>query len=169
MNIDKRASVILGKNQLSDKFALLKDHINDPQYVSKMFYEIFPSYIIKLAKVDVDLIAIFQDYMIKCLEFATLQSFNLKKSGTFMEICSFVFTESFALRLSAENSFNLFKKLIITHAIFRPPSNVNIFNLEDLKAITTYLQQTFYSHYLMYSYAFTPEVNLELETFDMIA
>ncbi|KRX03552.1 hypothetical protein PPERSA_12682 [Pseudocohnilembus persalinus] len=64
---------------------------------------------------------------------------------------------------------NQFEQLFLSriHCLFRPPTSIKIFDLNDLQKITKYVQSTFYRHYKMYIFAFTPFVNVEIRTHQM--
>ena len=58
-------------------------------------------------------------------------------------------------RLSEDDSFEMFKTLLLRHAIQRPPHSLAIFSLQDVKEIDLFVQDTFYRYYDMYKYTVT--------------
>lgn len=67
-------------------------------------------------------------------------------------------------RLSEEKSFALFKELLLRHSVQRPPHSLAIFDLEDVKAINSHVQDTFYRFYGMYLYSLTKDQLILLMT-----
>merc|ERR1712196_218655 len=49
------------------------------------------------------------------------------------------------------------------HSVEHPPYSIAIFSPNDLKAIMDYATDTYYRHYHLYSYLFTPRQLLELK------
>ena len=58
-------------------------------------------------------------------------------------------------RPSEDKSFEIFKELLLRHAIKRPPHSLAIFSLSDVKKIDLFALDTFYRHFDMYKYALT--------------
>eukprot|EP00825_Cyclidium_porcatum_P039169 TRINITY_DN4690_c0_g1_i4.p1 TRINITY_DN4690_c0_g1~~TRINITY_DN4690_c0_g1_i4.p1 ORF type:complete len:194 (+),score=43.94 TRINITY_DN4690_c0_g1_i4:387-968(+) len=69
--------------------------------------------------------------------------------------------------LSQDDSFNYFKDFLVRHSLFRPPHSICIFNLDDLKIFAAHMINTFYNHYQLYFFSFTPKYNVEIRTFEM--
>ena len=66
-----------------------------------------------------------------------------------------------------DNSFKLFKEVILRHSLFKPPHSINIYNLDEVTKISMHFLHTFYKHYNLYFFALTPHVNVEIRTFEM--
>ncbi|KAJ3328981.1 hypothetical protein HDU76_008889 [Blyttiomyces sp. JEL0837] len=60
-----------------------------------------------------------------------------------------------------ERDYSFFKDLLLKHCIHRPPFSDKIFSFTDLNAITEYVTNTYFRHYLMYKYVFTKKIKLE--------
>ncbi|XP_031572549.1 coiled-coil domain-containing protein 189-like [Actinia tenebrosa] len=58
--------------------------------------------------------------------------------------------------------FEYTKDLILCHSIKRPPFSIALFSTDQVKNITTYIVNTYFRHYKLYKYAFTPKVRLDL-------
>lgn len=58
--------------------------------------------------------------------------------------------------------FDYFKNLLLTHSIHRPPKSERIFTLEQVDLITRFATNGYFAHYLMYKYAFTRRLLLDL-------
>ncbi|KAI5078703.1 hypothetical protein GOP47_0006374 [Adiantum capillus-veneris] len=67
--------------------------------------------------------------------------------------------------LTLERSWERTKDLLLLHSVQRPPFSTQIFSWADLKAITSYLLNTYYRHYKLYQYSFCPTLILNLETY----
>jgi hypothetical protein len=47
------------------------------------------------------------------------------------------------------------------HSVHRPPYSIKVFDLKEMTALTDYVVNTYFRHYLMYKYAFTKKMRLE--------
>ncbi|XP_033108501.1 coiled-coil domain-containing protein 189-like [Anneissia japonica] len=61
-----------------------------------------------------------------------------------------------------ELCYDYFKELILCHAVKRPPWSINIFSPEQVRLVTDYVLGTYFKHYKLYKYVFTPLVRLDL-------
>jgi hypothetical protein len=82
----------------------------------------------------------------------------------FMEIMLYLMKQLLHKRLSEEESYSLFKELLIRHSVQRPPHSLAIFNLEDVKAINDHVQDTYFRFYNMYLYSLTKDQLITLHT-----
>ena len=80
-----------------------------------------------------------------------------------MEIMHYMMKQLVIDRLDEDASFDMFKELLLRHAIQRPPHSLAIFNLADVKTIDEFVLDTFYRHYDMYKYALTVKDMLHLK------
>lgn len=102
------------------------------------------------------------------IEFCIVNKIEFKKASTFIELSNAVFYNSLCLKnLSQDDSFNYFKDFLVRHSLFRPPHSICIFNLDDLKIFAAHMINTFYNHYQLYFFSFTPKYNVEIRTFEM--
>ncbi|KAJ7374048.1 hypothetical protein OS493_009378 [Desmophyllum pertusum] len=63
---------------------------------------------------------------------------------------------------NVEPVFEYFKELLLCHSVKRPPYSVALFSVDQVKKLTTYAVNTYFRHFKMYKYAFTPKVRLDL-------
>lgn len=63
---------------------------------------------------------------------------------------------------NVEPVFEYFKELLLCHSIKRPPYSVALFSVDQVKKLTSYAVNTYFRHFKMYKYAFTPKVRLDL-------
>ncbi|XP_078729810.1 cilia- and flagella-associated protein 119 [Lampetra fluviatilis] len=61
-----------------------------------------------------------------------------------------------------EQCFSYFRELVLCHAVRRPPFSIDLFNAEEVKLIIDYVVNTYFRHYKLYKYVFTPTVRLDL-------
>lgn len=85
-----------------------------------------------------------------------------------MEIMHYVMCRLIRDRPTEEQSFEIFKELLLRHAIKRPPHSLAIFSLADVKKIDLFALDTFYRHFDMYSYALTVKDMLHLTSGQMM-
>jgi len=58
--------------------------------------------------------------------------------------------------------FNCFKENLLCHSVKRPPFSVDIFNVEEVREITEHVVNTYFRHFKLYKFAFTPHVTLDV-------
>ena len=85
-----------------------------------------------------------------------------------MEIMHYVMRQLIRDRPTEDQSFQIFKELLLRHAVKRPPHSLAIFSLSDVKKIDLFVLDTFYRHFDMYSYALTVKDMLHLSTGQMM-
>ena len=64
--------------------------------------------------------------------------------------------------LPRDKAMVLFKTYLLRHSIQRPPHSLFVFNLNEVKAITEFVQQSFLKFYSMYQYAIIPKQELQM-------
>jgi hypothetical protein len=67
--------------------------------------------------------------------------------------------------MNQDKSFDYFKNLLVRHSLFRPPHNIIVFTLLEIKDITDFYLQNFFKLYNLYLKAFTSKVDIEISTF----
>ncbi|XP_040297079.1 coiled-coil domain-containing protein 189 [Bufo bufo] len=55
-----------------------------------------------------------------------------------------------------------FQDLLLCHAVHRPPSSISLFSAQQLLHISDYMVTTYFRHFKLYKYVFTPQVKLDL-------
>ncbi|XP_031655311.1 cilia- and flagella-associated protein 119 isoform X1 [Oncorhynchus kisutch] len=53
-------------------------------------------------------------------------------------------------------------ELLLCHSVRRPPFSISLFSSEDVTQILKYLLNTYFRHYNLYKYIFTPQVRLDM-------
>lgn len=150
-----------------DKFTRIREKQNDQEYLRKQLSYIFEEYIEKLQYDEREIHTLFLDYMSQICLFAFAQNFDFKKTSCLVEIAYHVYKDSFDSRLTNEKSFDLLKRILVRHSLFRPPVSIQVFDLSEIKAINTFFVHSFYRHYDLYFFTNTPFLNVEIRTFNM--
>ena len=64
--------------------------------------------------------------------------------------------------LNFESDYDYFKKLMLSHSIYRPPYSVRVFTLNQVRDITEFVTRTYFRCYGMYKYVFTKRMLMDL-------
>ena len=107
-------------------------------------------------------VSILQQFTDLNCEFAKKQGFSEEKMSCFMEIMHYVMKNLIKERPTEDASFEMFKELLLRHAIKRPPHSLAIFSLTDIKKIDLFALDTLYRHFDMYTFALTVKDMLHL-------
>merc|ERR1719171_449147 len=71
-----------------------------------------------------------------------------EQTSTFLSIMRYLHKEAIVdQQLSIQAAFLLFRKLLDSHSVQRPPFSVGVFEPADRDAITDYVSETFFQHY----------------------
>ncbi|CAH2308285.1 Hypothetical predicted protein [Pelobates cultripes] len=60
-----------------------------------------------------------------------------------------------------DDCFRHFQELLRCHAVHRPPFSVNLFTQQQIEHISGYFLNTYFRHFKLYKYVFTPQVSLQ--------
>ncbi|KAK7089016.1 cilia- and flagella-associated protein 119-like isoform X2 [Littorina saxatilis] len=107
--------------------------------------------------------AIVMDLYYYTIQFARDNNFNREKTSTFFSIMKK--THEVAIETpfgNLEQTFRYFKELMLRHAVSRAPHSIELFNVDEVRKLTEYAINTYFRHFKMYKYAFTPLVRLDL-------
>ncbi|XP_073490805.1 cilia- and flagella-associated protein 119 isoform X2 [Aquarana catesbeiana] len=63
---------------------------------------------------------------------------------------------------NVDECFQYFKELLLCHAVHRPPFSIEVFTQQQLPHISDYVLNTYFRHFKLYKYIFTPQVCLDL-------
>ncbi|KAK3797331.1 hypothetical protein RRG08_004690 [Elysia crispata] len=97
------------------------------------------------------------------LQFAREQRFSSEKISAFFSIMKRIFEVCIETPYgNLDHTFQYFKDLLLCHSVNRPPYSIELFNPHEVRKITEYAINTFFRHFKMYKYAFTPKVRLDL-------
>lgn len=91
--------------------------------------------------------------------FSKEKSFNEEQTSSFFSIVKNTHEKAIETSFgNLEETFSYFKDLIACHSAKRPPFCVHIFQVHEIKAITDYVLKTYFRHFKLYKYAFTPKI-----------
>ncbi|XP_066268746.1 cilia- and flagella-associated protein 119-like isoform X3 [Branchiostoma lanceolatum] len=63
---------------------------------------------------------------------------------------------------NVQECYNYFTELLLCHGTKRPPFSVDLFDADQVRSITDYVVNTYFRHFKLYKYVFTPKVQLDL-------
>lgn len=63
---------------------------------------------------------------------------------------------------NVHQTFRYFKDMLLCHAVKRPPFSIELFSPDQVRILTEYTINTYFRHFKMYKYTFTPQVKLDL-------
>ncbi|KAK3580792.1 hypothetical protein CHS0354_025131 [Potamilus streckersoni] len=97
------------------------------------------------------------------LQFARDNDFSKEQTSTFFSIIKKTHEVCIETPFgNVDQTFNYFKELVLCHAVNRPPHSIELFTADHVRMITEYTVNTYFRHFKMYKYAFTPLVRLDL-------
>jgi len=69
-----------------------------------------------------------------------------------------------------DDTFAYFKELLARHSVKRPPFCIHLFPVQEVVAITDYVVNTYFRHFKLYKYTFTPKIvmNVSINYADVI-
>ena len=103
------------------------------------------------------------DMYLHAIVFAKLQNFSKEQLSAFFSILKQTHDVCVSTPFgNVEECFSLFRELILTHSVHRPPWSLEIFSPDQVETITTHVINTYFRHYKLYKYAFTPKVKLDI-------
>jgi hypothetical protein len=98
------------------------------------------------------------------LTFCTKQDFTLEKISCSLGIVHTLIQSSLASNTPVSAAADQFSALLTKHSIQRPPYSVQVFSQADIAALRSYMAETYFKHYFLYSYGFTPHKDLIITT-----
>ncbi|XP_062619349.1 cilia- and flagella-associated protein 119-like [Saccostrea cucullata] len=106
---------------------------------------------------------IIMDLYFYTLQFARDNNFTKEKTSAFFSIVKKTHEVCIETPFgNLDETFNYFKDLLLCHAVNRPPHSIELFTPDEIRKITEYTVNTYFRHFKMYKYAFTPLVRLDL-------
>lgn len=103
------------------------------------------------------------DFYLHSYNFCTKHGCDITKTSTLLSLLHTLYVESFGLGITSQESYELFKTLLLRHSCQRPPFSCGVFDKRDVEMITSYVLDTFYRHYKMYSYVYVCRRELEVK------
>jgi len=103
------------------------------------------------------------DLYFHTLLFAKENNFNEEQTSAFFSIVKKTHEKAIETPFgNLENTYNYFKSMLLCHSVKRPPFCVHLFQLNEVTKISDYMTKTYFRHFKLYKYAFTPKVTLNL-------
>ncbi|XP_067389109.1 cilia- and flagella-associated protein 119 isoform X1 [Emydura macquarii macquarii] len=97
------------------------------------------------------------------VQFSREHSFNQEQSSAFFAIVKDTHEACVETPLpNVEECYHYFTELLFCHAIRRPPFSIDLFSQEQLALMSDYVVNTYFRHFKLYKYAFTPQVRLDV-------
>ncbi|XP_007069717.2 coiled-coil domain-containing protein 189 isoform X5 [Chelonia mydas] len=107
--------------------------------------------------------AILLDLYFYTVQFSREHSFNREQSSAFFAIVKDTHEACVETPLpNVEECYRYFTELLFCHAIRRPPFSIDLFSQEQLALISDYVVNTYFRHFKLYKYAFTPQIRLDI-------
>ncbi|XP_030727637.1 cilia- and flagella-associated protein 119 isoform X4 [Globicephala melas] len=107
--------------------------------------------------------AITLDLFSHALIFCRQQGFSLEQTSTACALLQDLHKACIATPLgNVEECYRYFTSVLFCHGIRRPPFSINLFKEEQLLALADYVVNTYFRHFKLYKYVFTPQVRLDL-------
>ncbi|KAF4666616.1 hypothetical protein FOL47_004005 [Perkinsus chesapeaki] len=100
------------------------------------------------------------DLFLMFARFCQQKDFTEVKASTLLSIIRETYSQAMLHRMDVSTAFFLFRRLILKHSVQRPPVSIRVFTLEEVKAITCFAANTFFSHYKLYIYINMPHRQL---------
>lgn len=63
---------------------------------------------------------------------------------------------------NVEECYHYFTSVLFCHGVRRPPFSIDLFKEQQLLSLADYVVNTYFRHFKLYKYVFTPQVRLDL-------
>ncbi|XP_053411095.1 cilia- and flagella-associated protein 119 isoform X2 [Nycticebus coucang] len=103
--------------------------------------------------------AITLDLFAHALMFCRQQGFSLEQTSTACALLQDLHKACVATPLgNVEECYRYFTSVLFCHGVRRPPFSIDLFKEEQLLALADYVVNTYFRHFKLYKYVFTPQV-----------
>lgn len=103
------------------------------------------------------------EFFFHSIQFAKQKGMNYAQTSAMFSIMKSVHNMCVSTPYNNNKAtFQYFKDLLVKHSLQRPPYSVGIFTINQVQAITDYALNTYFRHFDMYKYAFTPKVRVDI-------
>ncbi|KAL4684622.1 hypothetical protein H8957_005995 [Semnopithecus entellus] len=107
--------------------------------------------------------AITLDLFCHALIFCRQQGFSLEQTSAACALLQDLHKACIATPLgNVEECYRYFTSILFCHGVRRPPFSIDLFKEEQLLALEDYVVNTYFRHFKLYKYIFTPQVRLDL-------
>uniref|UniRef100_A0A8C5E236 Coiled-coil domain-containing protein 189-like n=1 Tax=Gouania willdenowi TaxID=441366 RepID=A0A8C5E236_GOUWI len=95
--------------------------------------------------------------------FCREHNFSREQTSTFLSIIKSIHDLNVETPFdNIEQCVSYCKELLLCHSVRRPPFSINLFGPEEIKCVFEYIYTSYFKHFKLYKYVFTPEVKLDL-------
>ncbi|CAF0993343.1 unnamed protein product, partial [Didymodactylos carnosus] len=134
------------------------EELQDPVSIHNVFVKTFE------LEDDTSRSRILTDLFYYALHFARKNNFSKEQISAFLSILKRVHDMCISTPFAnMDETYQYFKALILCHSLSRPPYSLRIFTPDLTKKVTDYIVDTYFRHFKMYKYAFTPSIRLNLK------
>ncbi|KAL3658977.1 hypothetical protein V7S43_016115 [Phytophthora oleae] len=104
------------------------------------------------------------DFHLHNYSFCRQRHFQLSQMSVFLGICQTLMKRDFERDSTTDlkSSFEFFQAILLTHSVNRSPKSVGIFSREEVAAIVDYVTNSYYRHFQLYKYIYTPYCHVHL-------
>ncbi|KAM5228326.1 cilia- and flagella-associated protein 119 [Ctenodactylus gundi] len=103
------------------------------------------------------------DLFSHALIFCRQQGFSLEQTSAACALLQDLHKACVATPLgNVEECYRYFTSALFCHGVRRPPFSIDLFKEEQLLALADYVVNTYFRHFKLYKYVFTPQVRLDL-------
>ncbi|XP_008822058.1 coiled-coil domain-containing protein 189 isoform X2 [Nannospalax galili] len=103
------------------------------------------------------------DLFSHALIFCRQQRFSLEQTSAACALLQDLHKACIATPLgNVEECYRYFTSVLFCHGVRRPPFSIDLFKEEQLLALADYVVNTYFRHFKLYKYVFTPQVRLDL-------
>nr|XP_007988411.2 coiled-coil domain-containing protein 189 isoform X2 [Chlorocebus sabaeus] len=103
------------------------------------------------------------DLFCHALIFCRQQGFSLEQTSAACVLLQDLHKACIATPLgNVEECYHYFTSVLFCHGVRRPPFSIDLFKEEQLLALEDYVVNTYFRHFKLYKYVFTPQVRLDL-------
>ncbi|XP_062919030.1 coiled-coil domain-containing protein 189 [Mobula hypostoma] len=107
--------------------------------------------------------SILLDLYAYAVQFSRTHSFSKEQTSAFFSIVCRLHRAATGTPLGNVNECcQYFKELLLCHTVQRPPFSINLFSAKQVKLITEYVIDTYFRHFKLYKYVFTPQIRMDL-------
>ena len=104
-------------------------------------------------------VGILVDYYFHHYAYCKAQAFSARQTCSMLSLAQHVFRSDMNdATSSAESSFAEFEKLILRHAVERPPVSMQVFSEDQALGIVDHFLNSYFRHFRLYKYIFSERI-----------
>ena len=104
-------------------------------------------------------VGILVDFYFHHYAYCKAQAFSARQTCSMLSIAQHVFRSDMDnATSSAESSFSAFEKLILRHAVERPPVSMQVFSEEQALGVVDHFLNSYFRHFRLYKYIFSERI-----------